>query len=454
MIGAALLLAFSATFPSLSAAEPAGVPAGHVGPVRALAIDFNNNRLLSGGFDHLVRLWDFDSLRPGPAFDGHDGAVNAIRFLDGGRRAVSAGDDGAILLWDLESRHVVKRLQGHQGKIADLVVSGNGRWLASAGWDGTVRLWDMTRGGQSQVLALPVDYHALAFANDGGMLWCADREGRLTLVATQSGEIIKRIDGAGFAVLDLALLPDGQRMVTAGADGTVRLRSLADGSELMRLEGHEGPVLHVAMVTLLDGSTSLISAGADGRWILWDLERQRIVRQRFSRGGPVWALAVSRDGRFAVTGHGDGGLRMWFLADASLIRESMEPSPKAGRPFDKSDPGAKAFRACSVCHALRADAPQRAGPHLESLFGRQVGAVAGYRYSQALVAADFQWTEERLKALFRLGPDKYLPGTKMPVQKITNDESLEALVLFLKRVTVPGLAPGIKAEGMKIVPEK
>ncbi len=54
--------------------------------------------------------------------------------------------------------------------------------------------------------------------------------------------------------------------------------------------------------------------------------------------------------------------------------------------------------------------------------------------------ADFSWTEETLFALFDKGPDRYLPGTKMPVQRVTDSGQLKALIGYLRQVTAPDTA--------------
>ena len=49
----------------------------------------------------------------------------------------------------------------------------------------------------------------------------------------------------------------------------------------------------------------------------------------------------------------------------------------------------------------------------------------------------FEWNEKTLFELFDKGPDKFLPGTKMPVQRVTDSKALIHLVDYLKAVTEP-----------------
>ncbi|MEE8274895.1 MAG: cytochrome C, partial [Alphaproteobacteria bacterium] len=90
---------------------------------------------------------------------------------------------------------------------------------------------------------------------------------------------------------------------------------------------------------------------------------------------------------------------------------------------------------CARCHSLIVDGLRRSGPHFSGLFGRRVGSVPGYNYSAALRDRDFVWDDETLYSLFHEGPDVFLPGTKMPVQRIPSDEQLAQLIDYLREIT-------------------
>ena len=77
--------------------------------------------------------------------------------------------------------------------------------------------------------------------------------------------------------------------------------------------GHDGPVWGVAVSA--DGRTA-VSGGSDGTvrvWV-WDLAGTAAPRVLTGHGGPVWGVAVSADGRTAVSGGGDRTVRAWDLA--------------------------------------------------------------------------------------------------------------------------------------------
>src|SRR3546814_3372309 len=74
------------------------------------------------------------------------------------------------------------------------------------------------------------------------------------------------------------------------------------------------------------------------------------------------------------------------------------------------------FRKCSACHTLGPDSANKAGPTLHGIFGRRAGSVPGYKYSDALKESELVWNEKTIGNLFKLGPDDFTPGSKMPLQ--------------------------------------
>ena len=159
----------------------------------------------------------------------------------------------------------------------------------------------------------------------------------------------------------------------------------------------------------------------------------------------MWAVAFTPDGRFGVSASSDERVRVWHLQTGDQIGIAEEGKAEPKPWLESRHPGAKLFRKCANCHSLKVDGPRRSGPHFAGLFGRRVGSVPGYKYSPALQGADFVWNGETLRALFDEGPDIFLPGTKMPMQRVSNGEQLSELIQYMREITAP---PGAETKAV------
>lgn len=97
--------------------------------------------------------------------------------------------------------------------------------------------------------------------------------------------------------------------------------------------------------------------------------------------------------------------------------------------------GKRLFNRCKACHNLTATARRRIGPNLDDLFGRQAGGREGFKYSKALVEADFVWTEQNLND-WLAQPRTFLPGNKMAFAGLRKEQDRKDLMAYLREATV------------------
>jgi len=393
---------------------------GHGGPVRALAV--SGGLLASGGFDQAVILWDPHTGQARRVLRWHQGAVNTVLALPDGRLA-TAGEDARIAIWGPAGEEPERVLEGHTEPVAALAA--HGARLASAGWDGTVRLWDLASGEGRPLSGHQGNVNAVAFAADGA-LHSAGQDGTLRRWAEDGSA--KVVAEFGLPRTALLALPDGS-LATAGVDGTVNL--VAPDGAVRELRAGPRPV--VALTATADGAT--LAVGSIGGSVgLYALPEGRLRATLEGPGLPIWSAAFAPDGRVLWTGGQDRLLRAWDVATARPLTAAAAPAADS-LPAGLDPLGAEVWRACQACHALRPDDAPMAGPHLHRLFGRRMGTVPGYAYSERLARGDITWTAETVSDLFTRGPDVVTPGTRMPVQRVGNAEEMAALIRFLEAAT-------------------
>jgi cytochrome c2 len=127
------------------------------------------------------------------------------------------------------------------------------------------------------------------------------------------------------------------------------------------------------------------------------------------------------------------GLLIILVIGGALALGSAPPFVSAQEQGDAAR-GERLFNRCKACHTL-SEGPRKMGPHLQCLIGRTAGAVEGYRYSDAMIAAQFQWDRDTLEAYLR-APNNLVPGTRMSFAGIHNDQQLDDLVAYLEVATI------------------
>lgn len=93
--------------------------------------------------------------------------------------------------------------------------------------------------------------------------------------------------------------------------------------------------------------------------------------------------------------------------------------------------GEKVFGKCKACHKL--DGSNGTGPHLDGVVGRAVASVAGFSYSDGMVAHGGNWDVEPLQA-FLENPKAATPGTKMAFAGLKKPEDRANLIAYLETV--------------------
>jgi len=95
------------------------------------------------------------------------------------------------------------------------------------------------------------------------------------------------------------------------------LWNLEAGQQIYQLTGHTGEIYNLALSS--DGRQAL-SASSDKMLLLWDLETKRCVQTLEGHQAFVRAVAFSQDDRMALSGGDDKMLLLWDVASGAIIR--------------------------------------------------------------------------------------------------------------------------------------
>jgi cytochrome c len=109
-----------------------------------------------------------------------------------------------------------------------------------------------------------------------------------------------------------------------------------------------------------------------------------------------------------------------------------------------AEKGAGVAKQCAACHDFTSGGPAKTGPNLYDVVERDMGAAAGFAYSDGLKAmAGQKWTYDSLNT-FITAPKEFVKGTKMAfggVKSATQRADLLAYLATLSAAPKPFPAP-------------
>ena len=345
---------------SLGAGKPAGV-----------VVPPDNQRVLSVGPGKEAVSWNASSGQKERAFATGANATAAAVSKDG-QRVVVGDAAGGINVYTVSDAKLVGSIaagapvvglafQPTNAVLVGLLKDKENRAVA---WDVEFKPGQPVPpefGRELQAFPHPAAAGALAFTADGQFLTAAaDKSARRFRIAADTP--VKTLPHPNL-VDSAAFDATGDRLATGCHDGNLRIFDVAKGTQLKQVAAHvvttpqqaQSPIYAVLWT---GDSKQVFTASYDQSIKLWDAAGGTLVREFKPAPGPapepnkpapgpvghrdqVFAIALSKDGKFLASASSDKSVKLWDVATGKVVRDFPNPDLKPVFPGEPapSHPG-------------------------------------------------------------------------------------------------------------------
>jgi telomerase protein component 1 len=267
--------------------------------------------------DRVLRTWN---LRAGietsvSPLTGHEKGFGtlSVAMTPDGRLAVSGSPDKTVRVWDLATGACLKSLEAGE-PVLGLQIRPDGRSITAL-TDKQIMILEPESGTITSRTKLDNSYTRMAATLDGGRVVLA-RENVLAIADGQSVGEIARLPETGETITSLALTPSGEVAVCGSTARNVYVYDVAGRRLLRTYRGHSEGVSAVGIRA--DGKFA-VSGSTDGTVCVWDLTRASSEAIRPELKGKVRALSIVRDMKAALCQREDGKVRLYLLESGEDI---------------------------------------------------------------------------------------------------------------------------------------
>ncbi len=309
------------------------IATGHTKRVESLAFSPDGKLVATASDDKIIRLWDTNTLEQvGSDLAGYSDQFQtsgwSMAFNPRDQSLAVAAADNSIMIWDLSAQQpFIESVISESSNILATAFSPTGKIYASGGGtkgdDNLIHIWDSVTNQEVKTLPNDVGYIIdLAFSPDGNKLVSASSDSTLKVwdIATEKALVTINLTGLN-RFIPIAYSPDGLTIASGNADGQIDLWNAQTGQQIgQSLRQHTEAILSLAFKP--DGK-QLASASADKTVLLWDVATQKTVgAPLIGHTDEIWAVKFSPDGQLIATGSADRTIRLW---DSSTHQQIGQP---------------------------------------------------------------------------------------------------------------------------------
>lgn len=285
----------------------------HEGGCASALFLHNSSKLITGGQDRAVKVWDTNTGSLSSNLSGCLGSVLDLTVTHDNQSVIAASSSNNLCVWDISSGRVRHTLTGHSDKVCAVDVSKvSSRHVVSSAYDRTIKVWDLVKGYCTNTLIFYSNCNALCFSMDGQTIFSGHVDGNLRLWHIQSGKLLSEVAAHSQAVTSISLSRNGNVVLTSGRDNLHNLFDVRTLEVCGTLRATGNRMASNWSRSCFSHDDSHVAAGsADGSVYIWSVSKSDIVSTLKEHNSSVLCCTWSGLGKPLASADKNGVVCVW-----------------------------------------------------------------------------------------------------------------------------------------------
>ena len=312
------------------------VISGHLGWVRALAVEPGNQWFASGAGDRTIKIWDLASGSLRLTLTGHISGVRGLAVSPRHPYLFSCGEDKMVKCWDLETNKVIRHYHGHLSGVYTLSLHPTLDVLVTGGRDGVARVWDMRTRSNIHVLSgHKQTVTDVKCQETDPQVITSSLDAHVRMWDLAAGKTMGTLTHHKKGVRALAVHPT-EWTFASGSTGSVKQWKCPEGAFMQNFEGHNAIINTLAV----NEDNVLFSGGDNGSICFWDWKTGHRYQSLDTTAQPgsldaetgLMSSTFDKTGLRLICGETDKTIKVWKQDDqATPETHPLDWNPTLGR---------------------------------------------------------------------------------------------------------------------------
>ncbi|KAI3838728.1 hypothetical protein MKW92_015834 [Papaver armeniacum] len=288
------------------------IPA-HEGGCTSILFEYQSDRLISGGQERSVKIWDTKTGMLTRTLDGSLGSILDLTVTHDNRYIIAASSSCNLYVWDVNSGRIRHTLTGHKDKVCAVDVSKvSSSLVVSAAYDRTIKLWDLQKGYSTLTMMSHSNCNSLCFSMDGQTICTGHTDGNLRLWDITKGEVVSEVAAHSNAITSISISRSGNIILTSGRDNLHNLFDMRSMEVCGTFRATGNRLANNWSRSCISPDDSYVTSGsADGSVYVWSRFRSDIVSTLKEDYSPINACAWSGLGKPLASADKNGTICIW-----------------------------------------------------------------------------------------------------------------------------------------------